>query len=140
MHTETLVTVANNLKNVLGSHLLERRVLLSYSINNSLASMEGGGWTGASNDWKWCSAYCTLLTEVQVYGSTICSSSFFDVGDGCSQLPLFKFVNHVYHDRFNFWLRAVSSSGHFATADYDGAANFHAASNVCPVRPLITIG
>ena len=140
MHTTTLVTIANNLKNALGNHLLERRVLLSSNMNSSIASMEGTGYTGSTNDWKWCSAYCTLLTEVQVYGSTICSSSFYDVGDGCSQLPLFKFVNHTYHSRFNFWLRAVASSIHFATADYDGAANLHAASNACAVRPLITIG
>ena len=140
MHTETLVTVANNLKNALGSHLLERRVLLSNSMNTSIASGAGAGWTGASNDWAWASAYCTLLTEVQVYGSRVFSSSFFDIGEGCSQLPLFKFVNHVYHGRFNFWLRAVASFTTFALAAGDGGAFGRVASDAYAVRPLITIG
>ena len=34
MNQSTLPAVANNLKKVLGNHLLERRVLLSKSINN----------------------------------------------------------------------------------------------------------
>ena len=140
MHTETLVTIVNNLKNALGNHLLERRVLLSNSTIASIASGAGAGWTGASNDWKWYSAYCTLLTEVQVYGSTVFSSSFCDVGEGCYQLPLFKFVNHVYHARFNFWLRAVASSVHFAIAGGQGDAGYSSASLAYPVRPLITIG
>lgn len=140
MHTTTLVTVANNLKNALGSHLLERRVLLSNSMNTSIASGAGAGWTGASNGWDWFSAFCTLLTEVQVYGSRVFSSSFFDIGEGCSQLPLFKFVNHVYHGRFYFWLRAVASSANFALAYGDGYASYASASNALAVRPLITIG
>lgn len=140
MHTTTLVTVANNLKNALGSHLLERRVLLSKSMNTSIASGAGAGYTGASNGWAWFSAFCTLLTEVQVYGSRVFSSSFFDIGEGCSQLPLFKFVNHVYHGRFNFWLRAVASSADFAVAGDGGYAYSFGASTSLAVRPLITIG
>ena len=140
MHKTTLVTVANNLKNALGSHLLERRVLLSNSMSTSIASGAGAGWTGASNNWAWTSAYCTLLTEVQVYGSTVLSSSFYDVGEGCSQLPLFKFVNYVYFGRFGFWLRAVASSADFARAHGSGVAGNDFASNAYAVRPLITIG
>lgn len=140
MHTTILVTVANNLKNALGNRLLERRVLLSNSMSTSIASGAGAGWTGASNNWAWTSAYCTLLTEVQVYGSTVFSSSFYDVGEGCSQLPLFKFVNHVYFGRFGFWLRAVTSSTCFALVGSNGVASYNVASNAYAVRPLITIG
>jgi hypothetical protein len=140
MHKTTLVTVANNLKNALGSHLLERRVLLSNSVNTSIASGAGAGYTGASNNWGWFSAFCTLLTEVQVYGSRVLSSSSYDIGEGCSQLPLFKFVNHVYHGRFNFWLRAVASSTTFARAGANGNTDNGRASNANAVRPLITIG
>ena len=141
MHTDTLVTVANNLKNALGSRLLERRVLLSNSINTSIASGAGAGWIGASSGWAWFSAFCTLLTEVQVYGSRVFSSSFYDIGEGCSQLPLFKFVNHVYLGRFSFWLRAVTSSAYFACAHGNGVADtYSGASFAYAVRPLITIG
>ena len=140
MHTSTLVTVANNLKNALGSHLLERRVLLSNSMNTSIASGAGAGLTGASNNWAWFSDFCTLLTEVQLYGSRVFSSSYTDIGEGCSQLPLFKFVNHVYYGRFSFWLRAVASSTNFAYASDNGLANDGPASSTRAVRPLITIG
>lgn len=140
MHTTTLVTVANNLKNALGSHLLERRVLLSDSMSTSIASNAGAGFTGASDQWVWTSVYCTLLTEVQVYGSTVFSSSCHDIGEGCSQLPLFKFVNHVYFGSFSFWLRAVASSMYFTIAGNSGNAGIGVASLVRAVRPLITIG
>ena len=139
MHTTTLVTVANNLKNALGNRLLERRVLLSNSMDTSIASRAGGGYTGASNNWAWTSAYCTLLTEVQVYGSTVFSSSFYDVGEGCSQLPLFKFINHVYFGRYAFWLRAVASFMSFAFAGNQGAAGVDGALGAYAIRPLITI-
>ena len=140
MHTDTLVTVANNLKNALGSHLLERRVLLSDSMSTSIPSNAGAGFTGASDQWVWTSVYCTLLTEVQVYGSTVFSSSCHDIGEGCSQLPLFKFVNHVYFGPYSFWLRAIASSTYFAIAGNSGNAGIGAASLVRAVRPLITIG
>ena len=141
MHQTTLPTVANNLKKVLGNHLLERRVLLSNSINANLASGAGAGWQGSTNNWAWYSAFCTLMSEIQVYGSIVFSSSFFDVGEACSQLPIFRFANHTYQARFYFWLRAVSSTTDFALATGNGhAANGYASYADIGVRPLITIG
>lgn len=141
MHQTTLPAVANNLKKVLGNHLLERRVLLSNSINANLSSGAGAGWQGSTNNWAWYSAFCTLMSEIQVYGSIVFSSSFFDVGEACYQLPIFRFANHTYQARFGFWLRAVSSASAFAIA-YDGgyAYSSHASYADIGVRPLITIG
>lgn len=140
MNKTTLPTVANNLKKALGNHLLNRRVLLSNSISTSAPSMAGAGWTGCSNNWHWYDAYCTLLTEVQCYGSTVLSSSFYDVGEGYEKLPVFNFIHPVRFGRVYFWLRAVADTTNFALVDAVGNANTGNASDSHGVRPLIIIG
>ena len=137
MHTTKLPALVTKLQTVLGSHLKKRRVLLSNSVNTSLASMAGEGWTGASNNWEWTDAYAVLPSEVEVYGSTVFSSSFRDVGEACPKLPIFNFINPVYFSRWDFWLRAVASSASFCNVNYAGNANGGAASNSIGVRPLI---
>ena len=140
MHTTTLPALANVLKTALSSHLLNRRVLLSTSMSTTIGSAAGANWTGASNNWAWTDAYCTLLSEIQVYGAPVFSSSFYDTGEACNQLPIFNFANHVQFGRAHFWLRAVASSTTFAVADGNGGAYGHVASNSSGVRPLICIG
>ena len=141
MYKSTLPTVANNLKKALGNHLLNRRVLLSNSISTTAASGAMGGFIGCSNRWDWYDAYCTLLTEVQCYGSIIFSSSFYDIGEGYEKLPVFNFIHPLIFDYLtSFWLRAVSNSTSFAIAHSHGNANDGSASNSLGVRPLIIIG
>ena len=140
MNKTTLPTVANNLKKALGNHLLSRRVQLSDNISTSTPSMAGAGWTGCSNNWNWYDAYCTLLTEVQCYGSTILSSSFYDVGEGYEKLPVFNFIHPVTFGRVYFWLRAVVSTTNFADVGGYGGADTVNASASNGVRPLIIIG
>ncbi len=139
MHSTTLPTVAANLKNALGSHLLNRRVLLSNATATG-TSMAGAGYSGYSSNWEWCSAYCTLMTEVQCYGSTVFSSSFFDVGEGYEKLPIFNFIHPVTFARVTFWLRAVANSTYFALVSDYGYAGYIGAGRSYGVRPLITIG
>ena len=140
MHMSTLPTVANNLKKALGNHLLSRRVLLSNSISDSAASMAGSGWTGCTNYWEWYDAYCTLLSEVQCYGSTVFSSSFYDVGEGYEKLPVFNFIHPVTFERNTFWLRAIVTSILFANAGAYGHSGYNGASFSYGVRPLIIVG
>lgn len=141
MHTKTLPTIATNLQKALGSHLLKRRVLLSNSISATAASGAGASWTGSSNSWKWTDAYATLLSEVQVYGTTVFSSSGYDIGEASQQLPIFKFVNYINSAQVRFWLRAVVSTMAFARADDYGYAYYGSAAYLDNgVRPLIIIG
>ena len=141
MHTTTLPTIVTNLQKALGSHLLKRRVILTNSISTAADSGAGAGWVGSSNDWAWTDAYATLMSEVQVYGSSIFGSSGYDVGEACQQLPIFKFINHVRLARGKYWLRAVTRTTHFALADDIGSASFGNASHSGHgVRPLIVIG
>ena len=139
MRTSTLPTVATNLKKVLGSHLLSRRVLLSNSINSSASSPAGAGWTGTSNGWTWYSEYLTLMSEVQVYGSSVFGGGF-DVGEACQKLPIFNFIHYNEYSRWHFWLRAVASSAYFANAAGSGDADYSFASASSGVRPLLYLG
>ena len=137
MHTTKLPALVTKLQTVLGSHLKKRRVLVSNSVNTSIASMAGEGWTGASNGWEWVDTYAVLPSEVEVYGSTVFSSSFRDVGEACQKLPIFNFINPVYFSRWDFWLRAVASSTIFCRVYTYGGADGGAASYSYGVRPLI---
>ena len=140
MRTSDMQTIATKLRNALGDRLINRRVLLSNSVDNAKPSAGYSGWTGASNNWDWTSDYCTLMSEVQVYGSTVWSSSGYDVGEACSQLPFFSLFNHINYAKEGFWLRSVVSSTYFAYAGGIGHANYTGASVSGGVRPLIVIG
>ena len=141
MFTETLASINTHLANVLGSHLLKWRALLSNSVNNDMNSMAGANWKGAANNWTWTDVYSCLLTEVEVYGSTVLSSSLYDTGDGRHILPYFSFTNHTStEERFYFWLRCVAYSTGFARADGYGGAGNGSASGSFGVRPLILLG
>lgn len=140
MHQVTLPEIATQLRTVLGSHLLTHRCLLSNSISADALSMAGAGWKGASNNWAWYDCDIVLLSEVEVYGSTVLSSSFYDTGEACQQLPIFKFIHHSQLSRNWFWLRSVASSARFCGANSHGDANSSYASSVGHVRPLILLG
>ena len=139
MHTSTLPTVVSNLQTVLGTHLLKRYALLSNAVDTTRSNMFGTAG-GASSSWEWAEVYATLPSEVQIYGSTIWSSSGYDTGEACMKLPVFNFINHVQFSRWHFWLRGVASSSSFCIAGGSGAADAWGASSSLGVRPVICIG
>ena len=139
MHTSTLPTVVSNLQTVLGTHLLKRYAALSNAVNTTGSNMFGTAG-GASSSWAWTEVYATLPSEVQIFGSTIWSSSGYDTGEACMKLPVFNFINHVQFSRWGFWLRGVASSSAFCFADNCGLAHARGASGSPGVRPVICIG
>ena len=100
IHTSTLPTIANNLKNVLGSHLINRNVLLSSGLDSSVESKEYGNCV---NSYTWTTSYCTLMSLQQVSGfgmytyNTSASGSHminydkYGIGEANYMLPLFSF-------------------------------------------------
>lgn len=141
MHQTIIPQVNANLANVLGSHLLTRRALLSTAVNKNISSGAGAGYIGSTTNWGWYDVKAVLMSDVAVYGSTVFSSSFFDVGDDCERLPIYQFKNHVVSSREWFWLKAVASGSNFAHADDGGdAANGNASDSYGGVRPLICVG
>ena len=139
MHTSTLPTVVSNLQTVLGTHLLKRYALLSTAVDTTRSNMFGNAG-GASSSWEWTEVYATLPSEMQIYGSTIWSSSGYDTGEACMKLPVFNFINHVQFSRWYFWLRGVASSSNFCLAGGNGGAGAWGASGSLGVRPVICIG
>lgn len=89
----------------------------------------------------------SIMSEIQVYGSTVLSSSFYDTGCDNIQFPLFRLAPNLKvaglgHNgsRWWYWLSAVVSAGAFAYCNYDGNSNFSDAAGDGGVRPYFCIG
>ena len=142
MNSTTISAVVTNLTKVLGTHLLSRYEYLSSTVNTSITSMAGGGMTGATTGNTWTAVQACLPNEIEVYGTMILSSSWYEAGTSNRQLPLFKFraVNHNTGNNEYWWLRSVVSSSSFAYVSYLGYAYSISASISYGVRPLICVG
>lgn len=140
MHQTTLPCYAASLKAALNNHLLSHRTMLPHAIGASFPSMAGAGLMGASSSWAWETVELQLMNEVQVYGSTVWSSSAYDVGCDNKLLPVFKFINPIQFGRSYYWLRSVVSSTSFALCGTYGHASYYGASGALYVRPLILFG
>ena len=140
MHQTFLPRYAASLKTALNNHVLSHRTRLTKTVDTSTPSMAGAGLTGAANAAEWATVDLQLMNEVQVYGTTVWSSSAYDVGTDNRKLPVFDFITPVQFGRNTFWLRSVVSSLNFANCDPYGFATYYGASNALYVRPLILFG
>lgn len=145
MATVTLPVYQTALENIFGDHMKTFKDILTTSGATSGVSMAGAGFTGYANNWAWQSIKMRLMNEVQVYGCTVLSSSFYDVGTANTQLALFRMKPDYIvamnggvgeTSRYDWWLSAVASSTHFANVNYGGNANSANASSAFGVRPL----
>lgn len=129
INTDTLPMVADNLKNVLGDHLIKRNVLLS---NNR----DSNYW--ASSYIK-TTAYCTLMSTGQITGIFASSTTKYDDGEANYKLPLFNY--EAWNFDTNVWLRGLSggtalfySGVHIFTTsgkdDFDSCSSSH---SLCPL-------
>ena len=109
-----LANVKSDLTTLLGSwasHLLSHHKLYSTTVTASVYGKIGQA-SGASTSWSWSdNQYISALTEMQVYGGTVFSSSGFDTGEAFKHLEVFK--KHTTGELFgavSIWLRDVDSS------------------------------
>lgn len=151
MATTVLPAYANALANVFGTRLITNRELLTKGTTPTVPSMAGMGWNGASSEWAWFDCKLRLLSEPEVYGGTVFSSSAFDVGIAKTQLPLFRlnparivcglggsgYTSET--TRCAWWLSAVVSATFFAVVDGSGYASYGSASYSFGVRPRFLI-
>lgn len=142
MYTEVLPGLATQISNMVGSsHLIKYRDLFA---NATASTASGGysGWTGASSSWAWYDCTIRLCNEIDVYGTRSFTSSGYDVGMACVQLPLFILSPNlrVEANRNWWWLSAVADSGFFCVVSGDGYADGGWASFVIGVRPRFLIG
>lgn len=155
MFTTTLPSFVTPLQTALNNHIIQYRNGFASALNADGASAAGAGMTGYASLWSITATYLSLLSEVQVYGTQVWSSSPYNVGCDTGQLPLFAFDKTAKlagggggvqdkgaNNRYNYWwLRDLVSSYHFArVADYGGAFYDDADDTSRCLRPLFLIG
>ena len=120
------------------ANLLGHSKLLSNAVNQNGINRYGEA-TGCSSGWDW-EANCKIcaLSEVQVYGSVVWSSSGYDTGEACRQLDVFRHFNHteIFGGEYP-WLRDVVSASTAAVAADNGYADYGTASRAGCVAALI---
>lgn len=138
--TASGATINQQLYAEFGNHLKTTDELLSTSINATGINRFGTA-NGCSNNWGRAMRQAVLMSEVDVYGSTIWSSSGYDTGNAKMQLPLFAHSRSAMNNRTAwYWLKDVASSAHFCYCGSYGNASYDVAGNawVC-VRPCFII-
>lgn len=120
MNTSVIPGIVTNLKSVFGSHLLTSRELVSNAINSSGYNRFGNNG-GCSSGWEWTSQQAMLMSEVEVYGSVVWSSSGYDTGNANKQLPLFRLApEFINKGRYWYWLKDVAGSTSFCRVNGGG--------------------
>lgn len=120
------------------ANLIGHSKLLTNAVNTTGINRFGEA-TGCSSGWTW-EANCKIcaLSEVQVYGGTVWSSSGYDTGEACRQLDVFQAYSHteIFGGEYP-WLRDVVSASYAALANNYGDADTNTASHATYVAALI---
>ena len=131
INTSTLPTVANNLKKVLGDHLVLRNVLLSSARDSNYYA----------SAYTWTTAYCTLMSMGQVTGKFASNKNKYDDGEANYKLPLFNYETWSF-DTFA-WLRGLNGLGTGSSSVYglttSGDSDWYSCNGSYGLRPLIYI-
>lgn len=126
--TASTATINQQLYAEFGAHLKTVRELVSNSINSSGYNRFGSA-TGCSNNWAWVSVQAILMSEAEVYGTTVWSSSGYDTGTAVRQLALFQQSEVARNNRTGYyWLKDVASAAFFCNAHAIGYADYSYAS------------
>ena len=147
MYKTVLPVYAAALQTALNNHILSHRELLTTAVSTTGNSNAGAGITGYASNWEWKDCLVKLMSEIQVYGSTVLSSSFYDTGCDNIQFPLFRLAPNLKvaglgHNgsRRWYWLSAVVSAAAFALCTNDGSSSYTNAAGDGGVRPYFCIG
>ena len=132
-------TVLPNVKTDLGSDNIKSHYKLYSTAVNTSGYNRFGSPGGCSSSWAWyANQEICALSEIQVYGSIVWSSSGYDTGEACRQLDVFRVynMNEIFEGRYP-WLRDVASSSYACNVDGRGCAHADAASFAFCVAALI---
>ena len=136
----TGATINQQLYYIFGSHLKTNKSLLATAMRSSLYNRFGSAG-GASSGWGWQSVQTRLMSEIEVYGSIVWSSSGYDTGDANHQFELFRFSKSAVNNRSAYyWLKDAASSSNFCFCGSPGYSDYYAATNgdIC-VRPCFVL-
>lgn len=119
------------------TNLISHNKLLSNAVNTNGYNKFGEA-SGCASGWTWEDTKICALSEVQVYGATIWSSSGYDTGEACRQLEVFQKYSYteIFGNEYP-WLRDVVSASRAAYCNYRGYASLDTASNADSVAALI---
>lgn len=118
------LSINQQLFNEFGNHLKTVRENMSDHIDENGYNRFGKP-DGCSDRWVWVSAQAVLMSEIEVYGSTVWSSSGYDTGTGCRQLALFRHSKIARSNRTAYWwLKDVASKANFCDVSFFGFARF----------------
>lgn len=133
-------TINQQLYAEFGSHLKTTRELLSNAINATGVNRFGTA-NGCSNNRAWADVQAVLMSEIEVYGSIVWSSSGYDTGNANHQFELFaNSVSAINNRSAWYWLKDVASASYFCLCSGHGNASLNDASNAYSyVRPRFVI-
>ncbi len=132
-------------------HIIEYRNLVTNKVDVNFTN-QFGQETGASSYWSWEDRKLDLMSEVNVFGTTVWSSSGYDIGIDNHQYAIFqlrpelinkgvKGISDTNSGRYWYWLKAVAASYCFAGASNYGDADINGASySNGGIRPRFLIG
>ena len=138
--TASDATINQQLYAEFGTHLKKTRELVTNKINANGINRFGSN-NGCSNGFEWIDAQAILMSEVELYGSIVWSSSGFDTGNANHQFELFANSKSAINNRSAwYWLKDVASASEFCHCSYSGNAYRYGASGASAcVRPRFVI-
>lgn len=134
-------TINEQLYAEFGSHLKTTREVVANSINPAGYNRYGTN-SGCSNNWAWYSMQAILMSEIELYGSIVWSSSGCDTGTANRQLDIMKYGNKLAINNRAAWyfLKDVANSSYFCISSGRGHTGYSYASDAgCYVRPRFVI-
>ena len=125
-------TINEQLYAEFGSHLKTTQEYLSKSISTTITNRKGDDTDlGGSASSQWYTTQAVLMSESEVFGTTIFNSSGHDIGSAKRHLPTFYYDSKAMNRRDNsFWLRDIASKICFCLSHKEGNATYNRASNV----------
>ncbi len=153
MATVTLPNLVANdgiIGKAFGTHILEYSHMFSNKVNPDAINRGGGNWsegswTGASSGYNWYTRKIDLMSEINVFGTIVWSSSGYDVGIDNRQYAIFQlkpeYISNYGTSVFNYWLKSVASTKNFADVAGNKLSNgSNPATTKLGIRPKFLIG
>ena len=123
--------VYEKLNSIFGSHMFSYHIKITNTVNST---------TGVSSSSLSVISYVDLMSEMDVFGSIINSSSRHDIGSDRTQLPLFTLAPEYISCGSMWWLRGIASMTQYAYVTLMGYSDIDLASNIKYIRPRFLIG
>ena len=130
-HTNKIPTIVNNVRVALGSHIVNRNILLSSSIDGY----------GRSNGYTWTTTYGSLMSIGQMIGVFHDRSNGLDDGSENYKLPIFNYNNYSVFSPF--WcmnIYGLNSDFYYSyTIDEYGSISKSKVTSSIGYRPILYI-